>query len=259
MPRKSSKTAKPSLLFAEKPVCSTSLSSFPEVRAALHPKEFFAETPTRSHLSSWVNPQFETSLESTAPTKRRGRRRKCILGKNLQDTCSPSSKKSQSNFPLLSFQSNGHLPRPHRAKRSHVSHADSGGEASKNGACQRNAPTRQIFKKRDIASCSSSSSPPVVNEGTSICAPPNVDTPKVMLHAGHDSSISPSSSSSSSSSQWLLTQPCTPPRSQPPETLVPDTPERHYNLKVTWRRRLWLMAMLEERGQLTPWNKLITS
>ncbi|XP_049617533.1 RAD9, HUS1, RAD1-interacting nuclear orphan protein 1 [Syngnathus scovelli] len=251
MPRKRSKTAKPSLLFAEKPVCSTSLSSFPEVRAALHPKEFFAETPTRSNLSSWVNPQFETSLESTVPTKRRGRRRKCISGKNIQDTCSPSSKNTKSNFPLLSFQSNGHQPQHHRAKR--LSRADSAGQ--KNGACQRNAPTRQIIKKQDIASCSSSSSPPV-KEGTSFGAPPNVDTPKVMLHAGHDSS---STSSSSSSSQWLLTQPCTPPRSQPPEMLVPDTPERHYNLKVTWRRRLWLMAMLEERGQLTQCNKLITS
>ncbi|XP_037099351.1 RAD9, HUS1, RAD1-interacting nuclear orphan protein 1 [Syngnathus acus] len=256
MPRKSSKTAKPSLLFAEKPVCSTSLSSFPEVRAALHPKEFFAETQTRSNFSSWVNPQFETSLESTAPTKRRGRRRKCILGKNIQDTCSPSSKNTKSNSPLLSFQSNGYQPQHHRAKRSHVSHADSGGQSLKNGACQRNAPTRQIFKKQDIASCSSSSSPPV-KEGTSICAPPNVDTPKVMLHAVHYSSSS--ISSSSSSSQWLLTQPCTPPRSQLPEMLVPDTPERHYNLKVTWRRRLWLMAMLEERGQLTQCNKLITS
>ncbi|XP_077566051.1 RAD9, HUS1, RAD1-interacting nuclear orphan protein 1 isoform X2 [Stigmatopora nigra] len=57
----------------------------------------------------------------------------------------------------------------------------------------------------------------------------------------------------------LLAGSSTPPHRQPIDVLVPDTPEQYYGLKVTWRRRLWVMTMLEERGQLTECQKFIRS
>ncbi|XP_019749250.1 RAD9, HUS1, RAD1-interacting nuclear orphan protein 1 [Hippocampus comes] len=256
MPRKSSKTAKPPLLFAEQPVCGARLPSSPEVRAALHPKEFFPEAQARRNLSSWVNPQFDASLEAAAPTVRRGRHRRCILDKSIRDTCSLVSKKTIGKFPPLLFQSNGHTQH-HQAKTFHMSRTHSGGRGLKSVACQQDAPKRRILKNQDDgAPCFSSSNLPI-EEGTSICVPPNVDTPKVQLQGACASSST--SFSSSCSALWLLAQPFTPPRCQPPDMLVPDTPERDYNLKVTWRRRTWLMGMLEERKQLAECNKLITS
>lgn len=60
MPRKATKTEKPPLLFLERPVCGARLQTVPEVRAALHPKEFFTETesPNSSTLNSWVSYSF---------------------------------------------------------------------------------------------------------------------------------------------------------------------------------------------------------
>ncbi|XP_077355941.1 RAD9, HUS1, RAD1-interacting nuclear orphan protein 1 [Festucalex cinctus] len=251
MPRKRTKTAKPPLLFAEQPVCGAKLPSGPEVRAALHPKEFFSETQARSNLGSWVNPQFDPSLEATAPMVRRGRRRKCTLGNSIRDNSSQLSKKTTSKFPSLSFQSSGHT-QDHQAKSLFVSHTDCGGRRLKSVACQQDVLQRQVQKKQDDGASFTSSSNPPIKEGTSTCAPPNLETSKETQQASR-------ATSSTCCPHWLLTQPSTPPRCRPPDVLVPDTPERYYNLKVTWRRRPWLMSMLEERGQLAECNKLITS
>lgn len=43
----------------------------------------------------------------------------------------------------------------------------------------------------------------------------------------------------------LLLPGSSPPRRQPPNILVADTPERDYGLKVTWRRRKALMAAMK--------------
>lgn len=57
MPRKATKTEKPSLPFLERPLCGARLQNVPEVRAALNPREFFTETQTHnsSALTSWVS------------------------------------------------------------------------------------------------------------------------------------------------------------------------------------------------------------
>ncbi|XP_077400796.1 RAD9, HUS1, RAD1-interacting nuclear orphan protein 1 [Vanacampus margaritifer] len=251
MPRKRAKTAKPPLQFAELPVCGAKLQSGPEVRAALHPKEFFPEAQARNNLGSWVNPQFDTSLEATALTTRRGRRRKCTLGNSIRDNSSQLSKKTTCKFPSLSFQSNRHTQH-HQAKSPFVSRTDCEGRRLKSVACQQDAPKKQVPKMQDDGASSSSSSSPSIEEGSATCALPHLETFKETHQGRHPSS-------STSSAHWLLTPPCTPPHCQPPDVLVPDTPERYYNLKVTWRRRTWLMAMLEERGQLAQCNKLITS
>lgn len=57
MPRKVTKTAKPSLQFLERPLCGAKLQNVPEVRAALNARDFFteAEAQSSSALNSWVS------------------------------------------------------------------------------------------------------------------------------------------------------------------------------------------------------------
>lgn len=50
-----------------------------------------------------------------------------------------------------------------------------------------------------------------------------------------------------------------PPRHQPPDILVADTPERDYGLKVTWRRRKDLMTAMKASGHLSDSDVLIHS
>ncbi|XP_057712305.1 RAD9, HUS1, RAD1-interacting nuclear orphan protein 1 [Corythoichthys intestinalis] len=224
MPRKNSKTAKPSLLFVEPPLRSAKRPSGPEIRAALHPKVFLTKTQASSNLTSWVIPQFDTSLEGAVPRARRVRSTKCHLGTSIQDTCIQLSKKTTSKFPSLTFQSNGHQ---HPATKIHRSHA---------------AGSEGILPKQKLDDST---------KGASIPAPPKVDTPKITLEDERTPSSSPA--------LRFLARPPTPPRCQPPDMLVPDTPEQHYGLKVTWRKRLWFMALLEERGQLMECHKFINS
>ncbi|XP_077449435.1 RAD9, HUS1, RAD1-interacting nuclear orphan protein 1 [Stigmatopora argus] len=212
MPRKSPKTAKPSLLFAEPPVSIAKLPSSPEIRAALHPKVFFTEKKASTNLTSWVNPQFDTSLGGAVPWSKSGHRRKRRLGTIIQDTCSILSKKTTSKFPPLSFQSNGHH---HPAKKSHRS-----------------------------------------------CAAGSAEIPPKQKHDDDNFDDAPKEGNGRTPSSLafrLLAGSSTPPHCQPLDVLVPDTPEKYYGLNVTWRRRLWVMTMLEERGQLTECQKFIRS
>jgi len=51
-----------------------------------------------------------------------------------------------------------------------------------------------------------------------------------------------------------------PPRWSPsprPETLVADTPEEDYGLRVTWRRRKGLMMALERGGHLSKVDTMV--
>ncbi|XP_054609465.1 RAD9, HUS1, RAD1-interacting nuclear orphan protein 1 [Dunckerocampus dactyliophorus] len=240
MPRKNSKTVKPPLPFVERPVCGVRLQSGPEVRAAIHPKEYFTQeaqerSSSSTHLYSWVSPQFDTSVAA-----KRGRtRRKCHSVTSILDACSQLSRKSSMcKFPPLAFQSGSkgqHCTQ--QAKRTHTNNA------AVSGGLQE-MPKRAVRRRKSMkdvsadATCTSSS----------ICAPPDVDTPKATRE-----------DDSSSSEHWILAQPCTPPRCQMPDVLVPDTPEQHYGLKVTWRRRTNLMSLLKDRGLLLDCDVLIGS
>ncbi|XP_008398624.1 RAD9, HUS1, RAD1-interacting nuclear orphan protein 1 [Poecilia reticulata] len=89
----------------------------------------------------------------------------------------------------------------------------------------------------------------ITTEVSSVCPPPDVDTPERMWEEVNCSSSSP---------RFLLfAQPCTSPCRGPPEALVADTPERDYGVKVTWRRRKGLMLMLKERELLSDSDALI--
>ncbi|CAL8242171.1 unnamed protein product [Merluccius merluccius] len=81
-----------------------------------------------------------------------------------------------------------------------------------------------------------------------ISSPPDVETPEGL----------PQGRSDPSPRVYPLLGPLSQPQSQPqPETLVADTPERDYGLRVTWRRRKGLMMALEKGGHLSKVDTLV--
>ncbi|XP_041833533.1 RAD9, HUS1, RAD1-interacting nuclear orphan protein 1 [Melanotaenia boesemani] len=293
MPRKVSKSEKPALLFLERPVCGAKLQNVPEVRAALNPKDFFPETQTQnnSSVNSWVNPQFNCTVPP-APPMRKGRR--CQSATSILDSCSQLSRKnSVCKFPSLSFQTGSkdqcQKPKSGRTKRgaectvvSDVRNQPWGSRQNERTLSRQcaDATKRQLAKNRkrntetfsaatnrcleipEIPSIDVTERCRIPADGasaftfrkfgtTEVCSvdpPPDVDTSKI----SHEGSSCPSSPV-----HLLLAQPCTPPCNQPPDTLVADTPERDYGVKVTWRRRRGLMLMLKERGHLSESATLI--
>uniref|UniRef100_A0A3P9QFX7 Uncharacterized protein n=1 Tax=Poecilia reticulata TaxID=8081 RepID=A0A3P9QFX7_POERE len=219
MPRKAIKADKPALQFIERPVGGSKLQHAPEVRAAVNPKDFFPESLTHnsSDLNSWVssvNPQFDCSSAAARP-KRRGRRNGQKTS-SLLDQCSQLSR--QNNTCAVSKVKN--------QPRASVCPRKRNAEALPDGAASH---SRRL--------------------DSSVCPPPDVDTPERMWEEVNCSSSSP---------RFLLfAQPCTSPCRGPPEALVADTPERDYGVKVTWRRRKGLMLMLKERELLSDSDALI--
>ncbi|XP_028256222.1 RAD9, HUS1, RAD1-interacting nuclear orphan protein 1 [Parambassis ranga] len=284
MPRKVTKTGKPPLLFQEQPVCGAKLQNVPEVRAALNPRDFFTETKAHnsSSLNSWVSPQFDSSV--TLPPVRRGRR-KCQSTTSILDGCSQLTRKSSvCKFPSLTFQTGSRVPKSTHTKKA-TQRTDAANQPQGSGRNKktvssgqyRDTPKRQLapirktnaktdpaashrkcFGQSDQVTASipkdAGASTPVSNEleVSSVGPPPDVDTPKAIDEG--------SSCPSTSSVHLLLAQPpCTPPSNQPPATLVMDTPERDYGVKVTWRRRKGLMLLLKDRGHLSESDVLIKS
>uniref|UniRef100_A0A3Q3GL42 RAD9-HUS1-RAD1 interacting nuclear orphan 1 n=1 Tax=Labrus bergylta TaxID=56723 RepID=A0A3Q3GL42_9LABR len=271
MPRKASKTEKPPLLFLERSLCGARLQNVPEVRAALNPREFFTETATHdtsAALSSWVSPQFDSALAALPPV-RRGRR-KCQAASILDSSTQLSKKNSVCKFPALAFQTRtrdqSRRTKGTRSKKATECAAvpDVGNQPRGSSPVKKTVSSRQCLEtpKRQSTTIRRRNGYTVPAVGASILAlnefsttevssislPSNVDTPKV---------IQEGISCSSTSLHVLLPQPCTPPCSQPPDTLVGDTPERDYGVKVTWRRRRGLMLLLKERGHLSESDVLI--
>lgn len=91
----------------------------------------------------------------------------------------------------------------------------------------------------------------ITTEDGSVGPPPDVDTPKVIQEQSNDPPAI--------ALHLLFPQSCTPPCNEPADTLVADTPERDYGLKVTWRRRRGLMLLLKERGHLSDSDVFILS
>ncbi|XP_046878702.1 RAD9, HUS1, RAD1-interacting nuclear orphan protein 1 [Hypomesus transpacificus] len=112
-----------------------------------------------------------------------------------------------------------------------------------------------IAKQHNNPSCSSMN-PGSENRQTprmsNVFTPPDIETPE--LHQGGHSGPS------TAFLDLLIhpSQPATPLHRQTLETLVGDTPERDYGVKVTWRRRQGLMKLLKERGKLSTSETLIS-
>ncbi|XP_063316587.1 RAD9, HUS1, RAD1-interacting nuclear orphan protein 1 [Pelmatolapia mariae] len=291
MPRKVTKTAKPSLQFLERPLCGAKLQNVPEVRAALNARDFFteAEAQSSSALNSWVRPQFDISV-ATAPPVRRGRR-KCQSATSILDSCSQLSRKnSVCKFPQLLFKTGSkdqtqqpkgiskkkaiesthvgrkpaekktvsaaqcsNLPKGQFASVRKQSAETFSDDTSSHQRClaEPDRPSVQVSERCRIPAVCASTLPCEEFSTTEVCPPPDVDTPKAM----GERNISPSTPCG----HLLLAQPCTPPCNGSPDILVADTPERDYGMKVTWRRRKNLMVLLKQRGHLSEADALIQS
>ncbi|XP_070785417.1 RAD9, HUS1, RAD1-interacting nuclear orphan protein 1 [Enoplosus armatus] len=248
--------------------------------------------------NSWVSPQFDSSL-AAAPPVRRGRRKCHSATSILDSCTQLSRKNSVCKFPSLSFQTRSrdqsHQTKSTRTKKATECAVVPDAGNQPRGSCQikrtvssaqySDTPKRQTtsIRKGNVerfsdgaassSRCLDQPETPFVNvpercripadgastpassefsttEISSVGPPPDVDTPKV---------IQEGSSCPSASLHLLLPRSCTPPCNQPSDSLVADTPERDYGVRVTWRRRRGLMLLLKERGHLSDSDTLIHS
>lgn len=232
-------------------------------------------------LISQVSPQFDTSAVTALPV-RRGRRRGQSATSILDGYSQLSRKSSVCKFPSLTFETRSkNQPQPKRTlKKKAPECPDTSDKGNQRDGCRTKKTTSAHYsdtvRKRNVGGCSgdaaSSSrcldqpgapSPqmterhsfpaegaftPPHNEPsntrvTSVGSPPDVDTPKATQERSSDPHPT--------FLNLFQPQSFTLPRSQPPDILVADTPERDYGLKVTWRRRRSLMFLLKERGHLS--------
>lgn len=297
MPRKALKTEKPPLLFLEQPVCGARLQNVPEVRSALNPKEFFTETQNSSALNSWVRPEFDPA--AALPVRRGRRKCPpatrildgCSQLSRKKSVCTfpslsfqtrsrdqphqPKSTHAKKSTESTVVSDAGNRPRGScRIMRavSSAQHSDTpkkqtasirkgNVERFPNGAasssrCSEQPKTPSIRVKGKCRISADRVSTPASNEFSttevsSVSPPPDVDTPKLTQGGIRCPPFT--------SRQLLPPQPCTPPCNQPPDILVPDTPEQDYGVKVTWRRRRGFMMLLKERGHLSDSDVLINS
>ncbi|KAM9823918.1 RAD9, HUS1, RAD1-interacting nuclear orphan protein 1 [Neosynchiropus ocellatus] len=262
MPRKANKTEKPPLRFRERPRGGANLQNFPEVRAALNPKEYFAEKQESSTCTSWVSPQFDTPI----PVAPRGRRRgRCpSVASVLDGSTQLTRKKTVCKYTSLSFESreSNHSHQPKQKKDdTHVAASNNPMESRLVQSVQQRPLAKPgKGKPRSVAASSSlrmSASPAIktskvvqvpsgslydqtsTDDARTVGPPP--DLQKSIREAVSVSDVP----------HWLLIQPSTPPCREASEILAANTPERHYGLKVTWRRREELMIFLKKRGHLS--------
>lgn len=234
-----------------------------------------------------MSPQFDASAITALPS-RRGRRGQASSTSILCGHSQISVRKSSvCKFPSLTFEGrNQNQPKRTLKKRvpqcAGVSAEGKQSQARRFkktlGANEQETPSRKVHstRRRNVASCSDGEAScsrsldqpgapdTVVLEGptetdvtplprelsnskvTSFGPVPDVDTPNIMQASFSDPVPA--------FLHLVLPQPVTPPGHQRPDILVPNTPERDYGLKVTWRRRTSLMLLLKESGRLSDFS-----
>lgn len=231
-----------------------------------------------------MSPQFDASAITALPVKR-GRRGQASATSILGGYSQISARKSSvCKFPPLTFEArNQNQPKPTLKKRVAQCPGVSDKEKPLHGrrpnktssAIAQETPSRKVHsvRRRNVArcsdgeaSCSRSLDQPgapstLVAEGppqcdvtppprelsqstvTSFGPLPDVDTPNVLQENFSDPLPA--------FLHVFVCQPVTPPGHRQPDVLVPNTPERDYGLKVTWRRRTSLMLLLKKSGRLS--------
>ncbi|XP_033845791.1 RAD9, HUS1, RAD1-interacting nuclear orphan protein 1 [Periophthalmus magnuspinnatus] len=282
MPRKKIKTDKQPLRFLERPAGEARVQhNVPEVRAALNPKDFFKETQEHngSSLNSWVNPQFDTSC-ATLQTKKR---RRCQSTTSIIGNFTQLSRKGSvcsSRFPTLLFEKREQHSQKEKKKASNDCSSSASNESYHQAFCQNtnavcNVPNMEILHQNDIVKVYNGSDLKKKTTPSQIQFFTASETSCLLLenpssHRSKDctnadnapvqlSTIKPTITEKYSTYSHLLCSPptCTPPGSRILDTLAPDTPERDYGVKVTWRRRRSLMLLLKEKGHLSDSDSII--
>lgn len=176
--------------------------------------------------TSWVLPQFDTTVESRFPAHRKQHHRNQARHLTRRSTC---------KFPRLTFESPQSsssetlLICPNREEPCHS---------------EKDTPRRPLVPLLSPQSCGELSVH-TLQSLPHVLTPPDIQTPESSVRKDP---ISPDRKENSLSS--CILGPRTPNSPEPGPVLVKDTPEEKYGIKVTWRRRRHLFAYLKERGKL---------
>lgn len=219
---------------------------------------------------------------------RRGRRGQASTTSILSAHSQISSRKSSvCKFPPLTFEGrNQNQPKRTLRKRPPQcpGASDKGKEPERlrpkktSGANEQETPSRKVHsvRRRNAASCSDGEAscsrslkhpgapatlvvggqteggvtpPPGESSNSKVISfgpVPDVDTPNLLQETFGDPVPA--------FLRLFLPRPVTPPEHRQPDVLVPNTPERDYGLKVTWRRRTSLMLLLKNSGRLSDFS-----
>lgn len=187
-----------------------------------------------SFFNSQVSPQFDTTVDSLFPARRKHRRDRARL----------SSRKSTCKFPHLSFESSKSSSRPEIPAIPLVRECLSRSE--------RDVSRQPLVPLLSPQSCEEPSAH-VLQSSLCVFPAPDIQTP------GPSEREDPSPPGQGENSPPVCVYSPTPDTPDPGPVLVKDTPEEKYGVKVTWRRRRHLLVFLKERGKLSRSQFLVNS
>ncbi|KAG7454586.1 hypothetical protein MATL_G00261280 [Megalops atlanticus] len=281
MPRRTRKgsllKSKPQLPFLEPPLDGATHRYGPQVRSALNPRSFLSEQrPSSSERSSWVTPQFDSSMQLQYPIRRRGGTRKSlgssVLDRSLLLSLPQLRKTSVCKFPALSFKKDV-APQPHPQTSTCGERTDH----PPTGALQERQASGPLYRgvspnSQDIGDNVTPKRAPSLAKGVTeearVCRvvptiaaahtaretqgqdctivtpvrhnPPDTDSGFTPPDVETPEMLPGSGGAAGGShlSRLRLLFPLTPLSAQsPPDVLVSDTPEQDYGLRVSRRRR----------------------
>ncbi|KAJ8392013.1 hypothetical protein AAFF_G00083230 [Aldrovandia affinis] len=288
MPRRTRKgsllNSKQPLLFVQTPLDGATHLYGPEVKSARNPKSFVSEEQRQSSaaFSSWVTPQFDTSmqLQLPAPRGRRGisknRSSRSVLNSSSLLSLPQLRKTSVCKFPSLSFEKHVTTP-PHHPAARHGEKTNLGGvpgdknalDPAQRGRSQsrcgvgdterpQSIPSLREVDVEDPGVSKVTPATPLAHTGGENHGPDGtINTPAKHNHS--HSGFSPpdietpemlqggriGAMRDSHLSKLHLLFPQTPLQAAP-TVLVSDTPEEHYGW--SWRRRQ--LSFLPDEGQV---------
>ncbi|XP_041111186.1 RAD9, HUS1, RAD1-interacting nuclear orphan protein 1 [Polyodon spathula] len=273
MPRKkknSCNARKVPLLFRECPLDGAKHQYEAPLQSARNPKHVPSVPMDQNTFGlQWVSPQFDTTLELHFPAQRKKRHQsgnsshhRSLLNRS---SVIRAKKTSVCKFPALAFKDT--LTPPQSKKRMGIAaplrkNTDQNGGLLKDmrGLEDLQIETPQIDhpaghnisdktdgKNRYPVGGKTPRTSSRFPDFDNVFTPPELRTPDADNHPHHDGVRG--------SEAWrdvaLLLAP-TPSDTPPPsDTLVQDTPEQQYGVKVTWRRRMEVMKFLKDRGKLS--------
>ncbi|KAG3292612.1 RAD9-HUS1-RAD1 interacting nuclear orphan 1 [Ictidomys tridecemlineatus] len=235
--RRGQSSLKAQLLFHQQPLEGPKHHYGAPQRPITHTRQVPSKPIDHSTITSWVTPQFDTTIESCFPAHQKHRH---------QDQARHSSRKSTCKFPCLTFES------PQLSSSSETLGIPLvKGCPNQSGKDISRKPLIPVLSPQSCGELSAN----VFQNFPYVFIPPDIQTPE--SSSVKENSFSPDQRENSLVSCVLQTS--TPTSPEPGPILVKDTPEEKYGIKVTWRRRRHLLTYLKERGKLNSSQFLVKS
>uniref|UniRef100_W5NII5 RAD9-HUS1-RAD1 interacting nuclear orphan 1 n=1 Tax=Lepisosteus oculatus TaxID=7918 RepID=W5NII5_LEPOC len=290
MPRKGKNSytqlKKPPLLFQERPIDGAKHQYGTPIKSAVNPLRVVAQPCEQNTTSEqWVmKPYFDTTMQLHFPARRRKRQQsgsfthqRSVLGRS---SLVRAKKTSVCKFPSLTFECSFEAPCQPQQPLLAVSAGKGScqtGLPEKNEALEVNRGFESLNgvqkNPRKLSSdvCEVRRTPvPEMErdlEGTpracrdsdmeSASTPPSLHTPGA--DSGGRRSCESQNFASDLAGRLIFFAPTPTDTESQAETLVKDTPEQDYGVKVTWRKRKGIMRFLQDQGKLTSKEALVSS